>query len=135
MRIRERDAELRRRHTVLELNAIVGKGDEGAVNEDEVRRKRLIYRSKQRGWLEVDLLLGSWASAHVPSLKGEQLEQYERILNQETIDIYNIITKQIPPPPGVDSPVLRILQDYASSKPFGANKETYATMKAKANLI
>jgi hypothetical protein len=24
------------------------------------RRKRLIYRSKQRGWLEVDLLLGTW---------------------------------------------------------------------------
>jgi succinate dehydrogenase assembly factor 2 len=34
----------------------------------QVRRKRLIYRSKQRGWLEVDLLMGTWAVEHVPKL-------------------------------------------------------------------
>ena len=35
----------------------------GGVDAEAVRRKRLVYRSKQRGWLEVDLLLGTWASA------------------------------------------------------------------------
>ena len=30
----------------------------GRVDADMVRRKRIIYRSKQRGWLEVDLMLG-----------------------------------------------------------------------------
>ena len=31
----------------------------------DIRKKRLVYRSKQRGWLEVDLLLGTWASENV----------------------------------------------------------------------
>jgi succinate dehydrogenase assembly factor 2 len=32
-----------------------------SVDRDEAHRKKLIYRSKQRGWLEVDLLMGSFA--------------------------------------------------------------------------
>ena len=39
------------------------------------RRRRLIYRSRQRGWLEVDLLLGKWATENVPKLNAEQLIQ------------------------------------------------------------
>ena len=31
------------------------------TRELDIRKKRLIYRSKQRGWLEVDLLLGTWS--------------------------------------------------------------------------
>mmetsp|Transcript_13521 Transcript_13521/g.17092 ORF Transcript_13521/g.17092 Transcript_13521/m.17092 type:complete len:183 (-) Transcript_13521:11-559(-) len=60
--------------------------------ELEVRRKRLIYRSKQRGWLEVDLLLGTWAHENVPSLVMDELNQFEDFVNLETIDIYNVIT-------------------------------------------
>ena len=36
-------------------------------------RKRLLYRSKQRGWLEVDIILGSWASHHLPKLDKNTL--------------------------------------------------------------
>ena len=60
--------------------------------ELEVRKLQLIYRSKQRGWLEVDLLLGSWASENVPLLTDEELEQFENFVNMETLDIYNIVT-------------------------------------------
>ena len=45
-----------------------------------------------RGRLEVDLLLGSWADKHVPDLPEAQLVEFERILNQETIDIYNFMS-------------------------------------------
>ena len=43
-------------------DAIFAKHIELPENGSDVaaRRKRLIYRSKQRGWLEVDLLLGTW---------------------------------------------------------------------------
>ena len=62
------------------------------VHDDANRRKRLIYRAKQRGWLEVDLLLGTWASMHVPTLNTAQLNEFENFVNMETIDIYNVLT-------------------------------------------
>ena len=64
----------------------------GRVDADVVRRKRIIYRSKQRGWLEVDLMLGRFAERHVMEMSNEELDAYEQILSQETIDIFNIIS-------------------------------------------
>ena len=29
----------------------------------DLARRRLLYRSKQRGWLEMDIMLGNWVSA------------------------------------------------------------------------
>ena len=42
--------------------------------------------------LEVDLLLGSWAEKNIMKLSSEELDQYEALLNQETIDIFNYVT-------------------------------------------
>jgi hypothetical protein len=50
-----------------------------------IRRKRLIYRSKQRGWLEVDLLLGTWSDKFVPDMSEGELDEFERFVNLETI--------------------------------------------------
>jgi len=108
--------------------------------ELDVRRKRLIYRSKQRGWLEVDLLLGTWAHDHVHNLTLDELDQYEAFVNMETIDIYNVITLRSDVPEkmkreGGDGVVERI-QDWARACPLGrANPETYAAVKAEKNLI
>ena len=55
----------------------------------------MIYRSKQRGWLEADILLGSWAVLHVPSLSIKELDEYEIILNEETIDVFNYVTGKL----------------------------------------
>ena len=65
-----------------------------ALGSREAFRKRLLYRSKQRGWLEVDLLLGAWADQHLAALGEDDaaLHAYERILNRETIDVFNYIT-------------------------------------------
>ena len=63
----------------------------GMVSAEEAHKKRLVYRSKQRGWLELDLVLGAWATLHVPELNAAELVEYENILNEETIDIYKWI--------------------------------------------
>ena len=55
-------------------------------NNLDIRRKRLIYRSKQRGWLEVDLLLGTWAHENVHLLTEDELDEYEAFVNFETIE-------------------------------------------------
>ncbi|KAJ8600019.1 hypothetical protein CTAYLR_001866 [Chrysophaeum taylorii] len=106
-----------------------------AVPEDaETRRKRLVYRSKQRGWLEVDLLLGSFATEHVPGLTPEEVDQYEAILNCETIDIFNFVTAKDPVPPSLDTPVMAKLQAFCRENPLGIAPNEYAVAKAKSNL-
>jgi len=103
--------------------------------DDGVRRKRLIYRSKQRGWLEVDLLMGTWAVENVPALSAAELDEYEEILNCETIDIYNFITGKDPVPDRVDTPTMKRLQDYCATSPLGTRPDEYAAAKAESNLI
>ena len=88
IKVAEKNNYLRTKHLEIE-------GNLSCQDKDIVRRKRMIYRSKQRGWLEADILLGSWAVLHVPSLTQEELDQYEVILNEETIDVFNYVTGKL----------------------------------------
>lgn len=108
--------------------------------ELEVRKKRLVYRSKQRGWLEVDLLLGTWAHENVPSLNMDELDQFEDFVNLETIDIYNVITLRLDAPEEMKredgNGVVERIQVWARSSPLGkAEPEKYSDVKKNSNLI
>lgn len=109
------------------------------VDDVETRRRRLIYRSKQRGWLEVDLLLGTWASEHVPLLNEKELDEFEEFVNMETIDIYNVITLRLDCPEEMKrngESIVERIQQWARSSPLGkADPETYKEVKKDANLI
>lgn len=74
-----------------------------------INRKRLKFRSWHRGTREIDLLLGRFADAHIDGFTAEQVEQYDRFLNNSDPDIYNWITGQEPVPPAEDSAVVRLL--------------------------
>lgn len=103
--------------------------------KDKNRRKRMIYRSKQRGWLEADLLMGSWAAQNVPNLSPQELDEYEILLQEETIDIYNYISKKDPLPPHLEHlTVMKKLQQYALTKNM-ASPDSYKEVKARTNLI
>ena len=94
----------------------------------------MIYRSKQRGWLEVDLLMGSWAVENVPKLNEQELDEYEVLLNEETIDIYNYISGKDELPHHLkDLKVMKMMQDYSLVKNM-ASPEGYASVKKDANL-
>ena len=108
--------------------------------ELQVRKKRLIYRAKQRGWSEVDLLLGTWAFENVPNLNPSDLDEFENFVNLETIDIYNIVTLRIDVPEelkrGDGDGVVERIQKWARSSPLGkGDPATYAKVKAENNLI
>jgi succinate dehydrogenase assembly factor 2 len=127
-----RDVELRHRYDhVPEVypESSFASADQ-QLQVDDIRRKRLIYRSKQRGWLEVDLLLGSWATRFVPELTSPQLDEYERILNRETLDVFNMVTGKDAVPEELAGEVMDMLQSYAASSPLGkASVEGYAKIK------
>ena len=109
-----------------------------------IRKKRLIYRCLQRGWLEVDLLLGTWASQNVMSLNIDELNEFENFVNSETIDIYNILTLRLDALPekwtktAGTSPmgVVERIQTWVKSNPLGkADPETFKAMKESSKLI
>ena len=62
---------------------------------------RLLYRSRQRGFLEMDLLVGIWAEKQVPHLSEDMLRQFEVVLDQENPDLYKWLTGQEQPPAAI----------------------------------
>jgi len=118
-KIAARDSAIRREHLAPHGGA-----------DAETIRKRLIWRSKQRGWLEVDLLLGSWAQERAMSLTDDEVAQVERLLALETIDIFNVISGQAAPPQNVQGPVLDELKRYAQ-KLGRMDPAKYAELKDK----
>eukprot|EP00986_Skeletonema_menzelii_P015739 scaffold12566_cov162-Skeletonema_menzelii.AAC.3 len=143
-RAQPRAEEIMERHLRLPTAEYDANDSSSGMSEEErnlaVRKKRLVYRSKQRGWLEVDLLLGTWAAENVSNLSVSELDAYEKFVNLETIDIYNVLTLRTDVPEdmktaGGDGLVERIAQ-WAKESPLGkADKEKYVEVKTKNNLI
>lgn len=57
-------------------------------------RKKLIFRSWHRGTREMDLMMGKFADAILPSYDATQLQAYEALMHENDPDIYNWITLQ-----------------------------------------
>ena len=111
-KIGEMDNKLRNRHVKIAPDI-----KQTPEEYDIVRRKRMIYRSKQRGWLEVDILLGKWATEHVPTLTASELDEYDAVLKEETINVYNYLSGKDPLPIHLqNNSVVKKIQKYALSK-------------------
>ncbi|MBD3662739.1 succinate dehydrogenase assembly factor 2 [Sulfitobacter aestuariivivens] len=64
----------------------------------EHRIKRLQMRSMRRGIKEMDLILSSFAAAHLPQLSEADLVLYDQLLNENDHDIYQWVTRQVDAP-------------------------------------
>ncbi|GGF03679.1 hypothetical protein GCM10011611_06440 [Aliidongia dinghuensis] len=79
---------------------------------DDERRKRLLFRSWHRGTKEADLLLGSFAEAHLSGFSPADLACYEALLEQNDADLWDWMTGQADPPPEFDTEVMRQLRAF-----------------------
>ncbi|MCZ6886560.1 MAG: succinate dehydrogenase assembly factor 2 [Rickettsia endosymbiont of Ixodes persulcatus] len=57
-------------------------------------KKRLLYRSKNRGCKEMDYILGSFAEKYLSLMDEKKLESYALILDQNDNDLYNWINNK-----------------------------------------
>jgi len=74
-------------------------GDQLMPSGDEMGRVRsLIFRSKQRGSLELDLMLGEFAYAALPGFSSEELDAWEDVLDVENPDLFRYLSEQEPVP-------------------------------------
>jgi antitoxin CptB len=78
-----------------------------------LRRKRLIYRSRYRGTLESDLILGRFADLYVSRFDERQLDRYEALLEQSDDDLLRWLTGRAPAPPELDHDVLALLRAFS----------------------
>lgn len=86
-------------------------------------RKKLLYRSKQRGWLEVDIILGSWASDNLSKLDKISLLKYEKILNCDTTHLFDIIVQSKSIPHNLDKNLIKNIKNYSKNIDFSKLKK------------
>jgi len=58
----------------------------------------MLYRAKQRGFLELDLLMGMYAEKHIPTMNDEKLIAFNELLLEENPDLFKWLTGQLQPP-------------------------------------
>ncbi|XP_071733396.1 succinate dehydrogenase assembly factor 2, mitochondrial-like [Rutidosis leptorrhynchoides] len=110
---------------VYSSNSGVELPDFDLSNEESKRQlvNRLVYRSKQRGFLELDLVLGSWVENHIESLDVKGIKALVEVLNLENPELWKWLTGQEQPPEAINtnpvftevrSKVMNNLDSYAS---------------------
>ena len=72
----------------------------------EIKRKRLLFRSKHRGTKEMDILLGSFYEENMHGFREEELAEIESILELPDDDLYAWSVERQTVPEGLASPVL-----------------------------
>ncbi|SCZ99323.1 BZ3500_MvSof-1268-A1-R1_Chr3-1g05947 [Microbotryum saponariae] len=83
----------------------------------EVLRKRLVYESRKRGILEMDLILSTFAKKWLAELSERELREYDRFLTLPDWSLYYYVTGKAPAPqPWKRSWVLQALLDHAENR-------------------
>lgn len=72
----------------------------------DARLEKLRYRAWRRGFREADLILGGFADARLATLRPDELEAFEQLLDQADHDVWDWIVGQAAPPPAFDGPLL-----------------------------
>jgi antitoxin CptB len=82
----------------------------------DVRCRRLLFRSWNRGTQESDLILGSFAETSLPNFDGIQLDRLEALLDCSDPDLFDWIFGVTPPPAQHDNDVMHFLRDFCSAR-------------------
>ncbi|CAI5757279.1 unnamed protein product [Candida verbasci] len=84
-----------------------------------IKRARLLYQSRKRGILESDLLLSRFANKYLNRMTMEELDEYDKLLDEADWDIYYWATKNFDvtplPDKWKDSKILKQLQELSEN--------------------
>lgn len=82
----------------------------------EKRRKRLLWRAKCRGWLELDVLMGTFAERNLGHWDDDKLDLFEEVLELENPDLFKWFTGQAAVPDVLkENEVMAMLVEYVKS--------------------
>jgi antitoxin CptB len=87
-------------------------GSESAAPALDALRRKLGFRAWHRGTREADLLIGSFAEAHLAEFDAQALGQFQALLKENDPDIYDWMTGRMPVPPEHDNRVTQLLRAF-----------------------
>jgi antitoxin CptB len=76
------------------------------------RRRRLLFRAWHRGMREVDLITGRFADAHIGTLTGAEVDEFERLMDVPEPDLLNWVMGAADIPANHDTPLFRRLCEF-----------------------
>ncbi|KAL9231558.1 hypothetical protein vseg_006775 [Gypsophila vaccaria] len=101
------------------------------LSDSESKRRtinRLLYRSKQRGLLELDLVLGKWVEDNIDSMDEHGIKSLVQVLDLENPDLWRWLSGQEQPPESlIENPVFTAIQEKVAS-----NLNSYAAPETRA---
>jgi succinate dehydrogenase flavin-adding protein (antitoxin of CptAB toxin-antitoxin module) len=77
----------------------------------DIRRKRLLFRSRQRGMLETSLLLRAFAERHLDALDEDALDRFEVLLEANDNDLLDWVVGKKAPPAAVAPHLLDMIKN------------------------
>lgn len=81
------------------------------------RRKRYVWRAKSRGWLELDVLMGTFTEKYVWDMNHEQLDLLDECLELENPDLFKWFTGQVPVPKEIiENEVMEMMMKYVKDE-------------------
>jgi antitoxin CptB len=69
------------------------------------RRRRILFRAWRRGVREMDLIMGRFADAHLPTMNEDELAEFERLLDVPDTQTLAWIVGAEEPPQEYDTPL------------------------------
>lgn len=83
--------------------------------EQELRRKRLLFRADHRGMKEADVMLGGFARAWLPRLTDDQVDRFEALLEELDVDIMDWVMGKHPVPEKYQTDIFAMILEF---KPY-----------------
>jgi antitoxin CptB len=87
-----------------------------AGEELSMRLRRLRYRAWHRGTREMDLILGPYADARLPTMPSTELDRFEALLEEVDTDLFDWLMGNLPTPPDADRQLLADLLAFKTAK-------------------
>ena len=97
------------------MNVPAPASHEQTETQFEIRRRRLVFRSWNRGTQESDLILGSFAEASLTDFDGNQLDRFEALLDCSDPDLFDWMFGIGEPPAQHNHDVMRRLRDFCAA--------------------